>query len=105
MKKNRPSGLIYKRKDPFERFMQKVNKTARCWEWTAAKGRGGYPIFSVGRKAVRAHRWSYEQFKGAIPPEMTVDHMCNNILCVNPFHLQLLSHSDNVKRKGSAPLL
>lgn len=73
-----------------------------CWLWTAAVagGAGGmwYGYMSVGGKggaAKRAHRISYELYKGDIPNGMLVRHKCDNPLCVNPDHLELGTHKDN----------
>ena len=49
-----------------------------------------------------AHRISYQIHKGRIPPAKEVDHTCNNRKCVNPTHLQLLTHRENVL-KGRSP--
>lgn len=45
-----------------------------------------------------AHRFSYELLRGPIPKGMTLDHRCRNTLCVNPWHLEIVTHRENVLR-------
>lgn len=70
------------------RFWSKVDKTEDCWNWTAGKS-DGYGIFGIGSsRTVKAHRYSYEQQVGPIPPGAILDHICRNRSCVNPEHLR-----------------
>jgi hypothetical protein len=45
-----------------------------------------------------AHRIAYEQACGPIPEGMTVDHLCEVKVCVNPAHLELVTRGDNTRR-------
>jgi hypothetical protein len=96
-----------------ERFWMKVNKDGPidtvhggcCWIWLAArKGRKGedYGAFWVGGRGVFAHRWSYIEAHGEPPAGTEIDHLCRNRFCVNPEHLEAVSHSVNVLR-GNGP--
>ena len=82
-----------------ERFMTFVDTTSDpngCWLWTGSKTvKGGYGQFSLNRRPVRAHRFSYEITKGAIPTGMIIRHMCRG-KCVNPDHLELGTFQDNM---------
>jgi hypothetical protein len=80
-----------------ERFQAKIRKTETCWIWTACKDGGGYGLLKVSRRMVKAHRFSYELHIGAIPPGMVVDHMCHVRECVNPAHLQAVTHKQNAE--------
>ena len=81
-----------------DRFWTKVNKTDSCWNWTAGKSDRGYGKFSLNYKHKYAHRVSYELLKGLIPKGLELDHLCRNTSCVNPSHLEAVSHAENMKR-------
>ena len=77
-----------------ELFWPKVDKTNTCWNWKAAKDRG-YGKFNQNKVNYYAHRISYEFFKGKIPSDKEIDHLCRNRGCVNPAHLEAVTHKIN----------
>ena len=81
-----------------ERFWAKVDKTGDCWLWTAYVNYGGYGMFAVAGRPVRAHRWAWESLVGPIPDGLTIDHLCKVRRCVNPAHLEPVTLSENVRR-------
>lgn len=88
------------------RFLQYVNKTKSCWLWTGGKTHNGYGVFQIAEYTPgRAHRFSYEAFKGPIPNGLQIDHLCCVKACVNPDHLEVVTPKENTLRalKGSAP--
>ena len=60
------------------RFFAKVEAVDGCWLWTAALHERGYGMFWFENSMVRAHRWSWEFFRGEIPDGLIVDHICHN---------------------------
>jgi hypothetical protein len=79
------------------RFWAKVDATGICWEWTACRDSKGYGRFRDGT-LVGAHRWSWEHLVGPIPEGLVIDHLCRNPPCVNPDHLEPVTHRENVIR-------
>jgi len=82
-----------------ERFEAKVDKSGDCHEWTASFGNSGYGQFYFNYQKFSAHRKAYELYHGAIPEGMFVLHRCDNKKCVNPEHLFLGAHKENMQDK------
>lgn len=89
-------------------FWAKVNKngpvqphmTTPCWEWTAMRDRQGYGRMKVGGKrgaVVLAHRMSVYIRDGRLDHKMDVLHDCDFTGCVNPYHLRVGTHTDNMR--------
>lgn len=77
------------------RFWEKVEYSPGCWTWSAAKTRAGYGRFQVSGKAKLAHRLVLGE------PEGMVLHTCDNPSCVNPQHLYVGDHAQNMRDKMS----
>jgi hypothetical protein len=75
-----------------------------CWVWQGSHsgaGRGGsYPRMSLDGSTVAVHRVMWTQVHGYIPPKKQIDHRCENRLCVNPAHLQMVTHRRNQRFKS-----
>lgn len=82
-----------------DRFWEKVDGSGDCWEWTGTRQTMGYGSFWVlGQGKRLAHRVAYELLVGPIAEGRELDHRCRNRICVNPDHLEPVSHRENVRR-------
>ena len=98
------------------KFNEKISRPTKtgCREWLGAKNSDGYGKVTVSkwlrhriqpkrdryarhRWKVLAHRMSWWITMGAIPDGMCVLHHCDNPKCVNPDHLFLGNHTDNMR--------
>jgi len=80
------------------RFFEKIKTTPKCWEWMACKDKHGYGVFAL-RGTIRAHQFSYRIFHGfQSTTKLNIDHLCRNPSCVNPNHLEIVTHRENILR-------
>lgn len=70
-----------------------------CWLWTGALIFGYGAIYFEGKQH-RAHRISWRLYRGEIPEGLSVLHKCDTPCCVNPDHLFLGTHADNMRDKA-----
>lgn len=90
----------------YARFLRRarVRGLEWCWLWRSAKG-NQYGSFSYGAESL-AHRASWALHHGPIPPGLLVLHSCDNKRCVNPSHLHLGTHGQNMaewNERGDVP--
>lgn len=69
-----------------------------CTEWIGSHDRG-YSKFSIrSGVSVWVHRWTWEQANGPVPDGLELDHLCRNRGCVNPEHIEAVTHEVNTQR-------
>lgn len=105
--------MINRRDDIIERVMSRVTvmdlgheqdgQPSPCHIWTgptSGTGRGGgYGRMSLNGQTVAVHLVVYTHYFGYIPGKKQVDHLCNQRLCCNPAHFQLVTHLTNQRRR------
>ena len=69
-----------------------------CWLWTGARSKLGYGHVRSNGSYHPAHRVVYEHHRGPIPEGMELDHKCRLTCCVNPDHLEPVTHKENMRR-------
>lgn len=85
---------------PKERFWAKVAEpnSNGCREWLGRCNRNGYGQFYVNGRMVSAYKWLWEQTNGPVPDGLELDHKCRNRACIEPSHLEPVTHQVNIRR-------
>jgi hypothetical protein len=80
-------------------FWAKVVVGLECWHWSGRRTKLGYGQFDIDGRTRFAHRLAWSFSNGEAPRELDVLHKCDNPACVNPKHLMLGTHLDNMRDK------
>lgn len=100
-----PKGGGYEIATSDEQYLNQRHKKmpSGCWEWQilSSKGYGKAKPFGLtqedrNKKSQTAHRYAYETWVGPIPGGLVVHHKCANRSCINPDHLQAITHEQNL---------
>lgn len=89
----------------------KVSPDSGCWEWTGRPAHNGYGRIGWQGRYIAAHRVMWQLLRGPIPDGLELDHLCHNRdkscpggrtcrhrRCVNPDHLEPVTHRENMQR-------
>jgi len=69
-----------------------------CWLFVGSQTSDGYGELKIARRPHYAHRLAYEAYRGPIPDGLEIDHLCRVRCCVNPWHLEVVTHLVNTLR-------
>lgn len=77
-----------------------------CWIWKGSLQTHGYAylpwrLYHEKFKTTLGHRIYFMVFRGPIPKGMEIDHLCNVKACVNPYHLEVVTHEENNRRRNA----
>jgi hypothetical protein len=88
-----------KRLTPAERLVKNkiVDMATGCWISTYAADKNHYPSITVAKRVIAAHRFAYEAFIGPIPQSKEIRHLCHQKHCINPGHLSVGTHQENME--------
>lgn len=84
------------RQESKDNFWNLCDRSGDCWEWQGKLNDCGYGLKRYMGKLMNAHRAAYLHAVGEIPDGMCVCHSCDNTKCMNPDHLWLGTHQDNM---------
>jgi hypothetical protein len=86
----------------------RVDPETGCWIWLRAVNNSGYGLTWRGGRPQPAHVWAWEQVNGPVPDGLEIDHVrargCRYRTCINPDHLEAVTHAVNVQRSPTAKL-
>jgi len=80
-----------------------------CWNWAGNTNQRGYGCYfkqyKTKRRTFLAHRLVWTLLRGPIPDGLVIDHLCRNLCCVNPDHLEPVTVRENSIRGWGASFI
>lgn len=75
-----------------------IDPATGCWNWLVMLNPAGYASTRINGKTQRVHKLLYEIINGPVPKGLELDHTCRNRRCINPDHLEPVTHAVNMQR-------
>ena len=71
-----------------------------CWVWEGTKRSNLYGVTVYMGTQTTTHRVAYQLAHGLtkLSKDIEIDHICNNRECINPEHLEAVTHQENMQR-------
>ena len=94
-----------RRDEIFQKIMARVeiDRESGCWIWqgpcSGSGSGGGYGRVTISGQTMSVHKVMFTHFFGIIPGKKQIDHTCERRKCCNPYHLEMVTHKQNQKRK------
>jgi hypothetical protein len=85
-------------------FLKRAQRKTECWIWPYSVDKGGYGHLQKNKKLTGAHKLIYEFINGKLPKGIVLDHLCRTPMCVNPTHLEAVSHAENCRRGNNTKI-
>lgn len=70
-----------------------------CWEWTGQVNESRYGRITRDKKHYKVHRLAWVELFGEIPEGLSIDHLCQNTVCCNPYHMDVVPTGVNTARR------
>ena len=80
----------------------RFDRATGCLLWTGLCSRDGYARMRLRGRDVRVHRLVWSLLAGPIPDDLEVDHLCGHPACIAPWHLEPVTHAENVRRSHAS---
>jgi hypothetical protein len=88
-----------RRLSPIEYLVCDCGYKTPCWIWQRGLNTRGYGLAADGNRRRRgAHIVYWERENGPVPKGKELDHLCREIRCCNPEHLEPVTHTVNAQR-------
>ena len=98
------AALVVTRRELLDFLKQVVVQPDGCWAWSGIMNANGYTYTHWRKKIWSAHKFAYEVYKDRVPVGLELDHLCRVTWCVNPEHLEAVTHKVNRERGSAAKL-
>ena len=96
------AGRVSPGGDAAQRFESYVARSAECHAWTGAVNSAGYGTFTADGVRVMAHRYAWLLSGQNLDPDLQIDHLCRNRLCVRVDQLEQVTAAENLARARAA---